>query len=680
MLLLRRSLILLSCLLSAAALADVAPDPTLSGSFKTSTGEYRFPASLDPDIIGDRATEVWAQVYYPAAVSGPLPLLVFLHGNHGTCGTGSNPRRDTNCQYTTLGTCPSGFVVTPNHLGYSYVAERLASWGYIVVSINANRGITCGGAFPGDSGLNLARGRLILKHLQYLSDWNNNGGTPPSVGTDLMGRLDFSQFGMMGHSRGGEGVRAAYNLYRDSGSPWPARIIDPISFQAIFEIGPVDGQTSRVLNADGTKWNVLLPMCDGDVSDLQGVKPFDRMMRIFTEVPATQKSTFTAWGTNHNYYNTEWQVSDSAGCLDHTPLFAQPVGSPEQRQVSLTGMMALFRANVGAQADPSFNQNFNPQYDLPASLTSITRVDRGFTDSPNSGVTTVFEDFTAATGTSTYGFPNDAVGIGVNHGTVPNHAPTQRAGQISWTSPGGYFQTNWAGIGLGTDITSFRTLDIRVSRQFSGLNGPILSSTNFTIQLALADGTLSSEANLSTYTDLTGPVGGPSRHPILQTARISLTDFATDLTQVRGVRLNFTDTPSGAIYVANIRLSTLTGSGATQAGNAGKVMSTMDKSGASPDLVVSQGNAVTIRNASESAAAGFEIVVTNKTQGFTPQNSLAVLRIGEREFTLGRYPENGDIHTMIFSLSSDEFNQVQAGEDVVVVNGAAVYEFGKLKK
>src|SRR5262249_46944913 len=162
-------------------------------------------------------------------------------------------------------------------------------------------GITCAGGVIGDLGLNLARGRLVLKHLQRLSEWNTNGGTPASLGVDLRGKVDFDSVGLMGHSRGGEGVRAAYNLYRDVGSPWPARIPDPLNVEAIFEVGPVDGQTSRILNADGTVWNVLLPMCDGDVSDLQGVKPFDRMLQIRNEDPPTQKSTFVVWGTNHNF-------------------------------------------------------------------------------------------------------------------------------------------------------------------------------------------------------------------------------------------------------------------------------------------------------------------------------------------------------------------------------------------
>jgi hypothetical protein len=46
----------------------------------------------------------------------------------------------------------------------------------------------------------------------------------------------------------------------------------------------------------------------------------------------------------------------------------------------------------------------------------------------------------------------------------------------------------------------------------------------------------------------------------LQTVRIPLCDFPNaDLTQVSGVRLVFDDTATGAIYLSNIRFSTLLG-------------------------------------------------------------------------------------------------------------------------
>ena len=76
-------------------------------------------------------------------------------------------------------------------------------------------------AAPGetlDRGLNLRRGRLVLRHLQYLVEQS------ATAGSALFQRIDFSHVGLMGHSRGGEGMRAAYEQYREPGSPWPARI------------------------------------------------------------------------------------------------------------------------------------------------------------------------------------------------------------------------------------------------------------------------------------------------------------------------------------------------------------------------------------------------------------------------------------------------------------------------
>jgi hypothetical protein len=666
-----------------------APDPTDIGPLARTSAEYRFPAAVDPEILDatpPRAVEIWARVYRPVDLSaGPYPLLVFLHGNHATCGFGTNPRVDDRIDYTTTGVCPDGYVVVPNHTGYGYLADRLASWGYIVVSINANRGINAGAGVPGDAGLNLARGRLVLRHLQRLSEWNTFGGTPPSLSVDLRGRLDFNSVGLLGHSRGGEGMRAAYNLYRDVGSPWPALIPDPVNFQGIFEIGAVDGQTARVLNADGTKWNQLLPMCDGDVSNLQGVRPFDRMLRIFDENP-TQKSTFTVWGANHNFYNTEWQVSDSAGCLFHPALFPFVIGSPEQRQTGLVPVMAFFRGNVGPFAEWTFNRNFNPLFELPLVITDITRVDRGFTPSPHPVFTLVFEDFDQPTGVNTSGVPNDASIVTITHGPVPRHDPIQRGGAISWSTAAEdvYFQTNWTVAGVGFDISPYPTLDFRVSRQHNpALNPNPNLPTNFSIRLALADGSLSPPVQLSTYTDLRGPVGGAfagNLHPILQTVRIPVRDFGeTDLTQVRGVRFTFDSTGTGAIFLANVRLSAVTESwwwwsslltmsnGDSSQRESG---STASQPGGDRVVVSHPGRTVSIRSlrATIESSAAVEIEVFSDDR-FPVRNELAVLRIGDDEFSLSRYPDSGDTRTLIFTLTAEEFDRTRDGDPVTVQYG-----------
>ena len=736
----------------------VAPDATGTVAAPNSQ-EYHLPTVVDPDILLTRPTELWAKLYWPSDFTGgPYPLVVFLHGNHGTCGrTGTSPRVDDNASYTVNGTCPTGFEIVQNHLGYEYLATQLASRGYIVASINANRSITAANEslYPDDPQYIYARGRLTLKHLQKLSEWNsgplnfitgktlgtvrNNlagwmgmkittgsqpitvralgrifvsgntdthtvkivrvsdnvtmgsvslpmtGGTagqfkylnlaspvtlaantayyvasqevkngdswydsnttvtsttaatvngrvtssngttwsttgavPGNVyvpvdlkydtqvlGVNLAGKIDFSNVGLMGHSRGGLGVRAAYNLYRDPSIdsrgtiiPWSTRI-PGLSIKGIFEIAPTDtplptsstGSGNRYLNADGTKWNVLLPMCDGDVLNLQGVRAFDRMMAytgtypgLPADSPATQKSTYTVWGANHNFYNTEWQQNDTALAVcqgdGNTQLYTLPVtngnGSPTQRTTGSASLLAFFRANVGAAASPTFNQNFNPRYALPSVVTSVTRVEQGFTASPNLSMTKILYDFPPSGLPPETSFETNNVtatnGVISDHDytsnivAVPEPSPVAQkltVGKLSWSSAAcdTYFQANWRNPGTGDFIGGYQSLDFRISRQNNTSNPS--GATNFQIVLVMADGSTSGAVSLNKYAQLLGPVGrqdwqtlGDGRHSILQTVRIPLTDFpGANLSQVRGVRFIFSDTPTGAINLAHIRLS-----------------------------------------------------------------------------------------------------------------------------
>jgi hypothetical protein len=211
----------------------------------------------------------------------------------------------------------------------------------------------------------------------------------------------------------------------------------------------------------------------------------------------------------------------------------------------------------------------------------------------------------------------------------------------------------------------------------------------------MADGSLSDPVQLSTYADLRGPVGGVSGpnanlHPILQTARISLQDFTSaDLTNVRGVRLVFDGTSSGAIYVANVRLSNVTGLGSSAARptDAARSEQSADSPPSGVHEFIAVGNKITIRAAPASKALpnnqpGFEVVVTSSV-AFPVRDELAVLRIDDQMFALSRYPDDGDIHTLIFTLSSDQFAQINSGDPVTVQYGtdeSTQWYFGPLNK
>jgi len=57
----------------------------LSATIEVLDGEYRLPASIHSSVTTEAKTELWAHVWRPRT-GGPHPLVVLLHGNHGTCG------------------------------------------------------------------------------------------------------------------------------------------------------------------------------------------------------------------------------------------------------------------------------------------------------------------------------------------------------------------------------------------------------------------------------------------------------------------------------------------------------------------------------------------------------------------------------------------------------------------
>ena len=616
---------------------------------------YKFPAACDEAVLPcgtpadpTRFVELWAQIYRPKALDNPpYSVIVLLHGNHSTCGRPANEQDkkrlgvplstdfhvDDSSQYTTTGTCPAGYTVVNNHLGYGYFAKRLASWGYIVVSINANRGITAGLGVKGDPGLIFSRGRLILRHLALLKMWNDGDSsqTPPNsegagLPATLAGKLNLGQVVLIGHSRGGEGVRAALALYRN-GDPWPPApdwrsLIPGLEIAGIFEIGPTDASVyhhtgppfapAGPLNASGVKWNVLLPMCDGDVSNFAGIRPFDRMLmqpqNSLENASPAQKSSFTVWGANHNFYNTEWQVNDSfqgeARCIgkDNHQLFPVAPGSEAQQATAISSVLAFVRATFESPTNPkgnnpAFDRNFNPIFSLPRTIEGSdlrtipypTRVDRGHSPSPSIQVSRTIDDFDRATGSSSYGVPNDMHGIEIKNlkgepyedvakcpdplvppSFIPEADPSLRGASLSWSRAGEgvFLQVNWTAQGAeGMNLNSLpsigaaKALEFRVSRRvvipppkpFPPSEGDCIqpraheidplnkdhATTDFAVAIAGANGVFTKSLPISKYLSqapLSGPVGafvgknlytgvGTVLHATLQTVSIPLRDF-----------------------------------------------------------------------------------------------------------------------------------------------------------
>ena len=678
----------------------VAPDVTAPGSLATSSGYYKLPPRRDLTVDRDVVTERWATVYFPTAPGAtPRPLLIFLHGNHGTCGQiqRDGTRIDNDVSYTDTGTCPPGYVVTPNQEGYAYLATNLASHGYIVVSINANRGINGAGGVFGDEGLNLRRGRLVLRHLQTLTQYNKGIGVPATLGFNPKGQIDFSQVGLMGHSRGGEGVRAAVAQYRDKGSPWAKRISPNLVFRSIFEIAPVDGQTGRVLDADGLTWSILLGLCDGDVSDLQGQRVYDRMIGKLVETTSNYpKSTFAVAGANHNFFNTEWQQSDSAptDCVGQKPLFASSApGSAQQRKTSIYTLVSQMRATVGADAVRTDALLFNPAFVLPQPLASVSRFERGHTVSASLLDTVVFNDFAGLALGKFFNGANVSIGDVSEHSSFfgPVVDKQLMAAQIDWVRTGAapYFDADWSSNEVPRDISARKTLSFRVSSTAS-----LPGRTVFSVALVDGLGHVSTALPINRYVTLAGGVRVifSGFHQTLPTARIPLDAFTgVALTDIRNVRFIFDRTPKGQVAITNIRFDdqddrTLLPS-ATMRADATSAESASSDAPASVSAAreaPATARIVAIRRATAADPAArttgeVEIELAGSTH-FPVTDALPALTLGDKIFTRSRFGPSGRTDRLIFTISAADFDAIAQGVTASVRLGSDARAVGTIDK
>lgn len=285
---------------------DSLPDPMDRGGYtpvtvqETSLG---LAALQEPDssggapAAGSRAEAVELQVrgalYYPEDRVEPSPLILLVHGNHGSCDAGTN--NDT-------ATCDT---YKRNEAGYAYLGENLATWGYTTFSLSQDQ-MMLRQDNPKGKGMHQRR-KLITAALDALSAANEPGGLPvdadTTIGDTLAGRLDMTRIGMMGHSRGGDAVTSFidYNRIRTDGPRYPLR--------GVISLAPVDYERKAPY---GTPYMSILPWCDGDVSNLQGARFYERSQYVNGDDPFPRVLS-SQQGAIHNWYNTVWFADGQDG-------------------------------------------------------------------------------------------------------------------------------------------------------------------------------------------------------------------------------------------------------------------------------------------------------------------------------------------------------------------------------
>ncbi|MDM7832064.1 alpha/beta hydrolase [Cellulomonas edaphi] len=264
-------------------------DPAKPGRYRTSAFTYALPSVHIPGYPA--AVEMRGHVVAPVGAAGRRGVVLFLHGRHGTC---YSPGGD---EVSIDWPCAGGMKAIPSYLGYTQQQKLLASQGFVTVSISAN-GINGQDDMDIDSGA-AARAVLVRKHLDVFADWAAGKGAGPAARSALAGHLNMRKVMTVGHSRGGEGVdRAAIK----------ARAGDRFTIAGQVLVAPTDfGQQVAV----GIPTTVLLPYCDGDVSDLQGQLFVDQSAGRATGDRALRTSVLVM-GANHNYFNSQWTPSLAA--------------------------------------------------------------------------------------------------------------------------------------------------------------------------------------------------------------------------------------------------------------------------------------------------------------------------------------------------------------------------------
>jgi hypothetical protein len=545
-----------------APLSAFAQDPGTAGPLAVTVQQYDYgdTAFMPPGFPGP--VELRAEVYRPTNLAtGPFPLVVFLHGRHAVC----------SASFTWP--CPAGQTAIPSYQGYAYIGNRLASWGYIVVSISAN-GINAVDNSVFDLGA-LARAQLIQRHLDQWNTFNTTGAAP--FGTTFVGRVDMQNVGTMGHSRGGEGVMRHFLLNQSAGSPY--------GIKAIFPLAPVDFNRPVI---NGVPFEVLLPYCDGDVSDLQGVHFYDDA-RYSMPGDLTRKHTVYFMGANHNYANTvwtsgfpgagdDWGFSTDGHCSQTDPT---RWSASKQQSATRTYMMGFFRRYIGEETQ--FDAML--KMDVPPPASSSLSASEAFAayHAPDSAAERrdVNRYLTAAALTSNQlggavtasGFtPNDVCG-GAGEPTPCN--PTEPNSRQPHTTPsarssapgmsqlrGGYSAmtatyTNAIPAGF-RDVSAFQMLQFRVSTNYADVRNTPGVAQDFVVRLtdgtgAFADVLTSTFSGVLFYPPGNPAAGEPVPKVLLNTARLSLSAFGgINLSDVRSIQFRFNQRASGAFLITDI--------------------------------------------------------------------------------------------------------------------------------
>ena len=203
--------------------------------------------------------------------------------------------------------CPVLFIIHGNHeysvksyLGYDYLGQFLASWGYVLVSVDE----ACCNDLWGE---NDGRAILLLENIKSLRRWNSYS---ESV---LYNKIDMDNIALAGHSRGGEAIGTAQYFNKSE------RLVDNgntefgynFNIKSLIAISPTVDQympANKSVLLEDVNYFLIHGSNDQDVTDVMGEKQYNNVR--FTGSKDCFKSSLYVYGANHGQFNTQWGLYD----------------------------------------------------------------------------------------------------------------------------------------------------------------------------------------------------------------------------------------------------------------------------------------------------------------------------------------------------------------------------------
>ena len=262
-----------------------------------------------------------ARVWYPKNQDTLAPLVLIVHGNH--------------------------LAQDYSDGGYAYLAERLASKGYIVASVDENfinSSITdldmFGGGLKEENGV---RGWLLLKHLENWRKWNQD---PASA---FYHKVDIDRIAIIGHSRGGEAVGHAALFNKLPCFPDDANEKFNFNFniRAVIAIAPVDGQykpAAILAPLKDVNYFVFHGSHDMDMASYGGLATYKRVQ--YSPEFTGFKAGLYIGSANHGQFNTGWGRKDASSPYINRYNLRQLISAEDQQQIARTFINAFLEITL----------------------------------------------------------------------------------------------------------------------------------------------------------------------------------------------------------------------------------------------------------------------------------------------------------------------------------------------